>query len=155
MKNAGASTTNNYESTQYRNAETGQIVNIEDYTATEIDSTSRGGALSAFNYTSTDDGAYHFSSSNNTTFKANQEVIQVSEFSQTQNATNDVTVKGINSENNIVADDDAEFTSVITKTGTSGTASGTASGSAGGSVSTTASASASSSSFINSFVQAY
>ncbi len=157
VKNAGASTTSNYESTQFRNAATGQIVNKEDYTATEIDATNRasGGALASFNYTAADEGAYHFSSSNNTTFKANQEVIQVSDFSQTQNATNDVTVKGINSENNIVADDEAEFTSVITKSSTSATTSGTASGSAGGSVSTTASASASSSSFINSFVQAY
>ena len=155
VKNAGASTTSNFES-QFRNAETGQVVNAEDYTRVEI----MRPALLQVNLNrlyATDVGSYHFTSDNNTSFKANQEVLQISDFKQTQDSKNDVTVKGINSENNIVADDAAEFTSTISKidTTTTGTASGTASGSAGGTVSTTASASASSSSFINSFVQAY
>ena len=158
VKNAGASQTSNFESVQFRNAETGQVVNGEDYTRVEITAASVE-ATGNFNgvYDSTDVGSYHFTSSNDTSFKANQEVLQISDFKQTQDSKNDVTVKGINSENNIVADDAAEFTSTISKidTTTTGTASGTASGSAGGTVSTTASASASSSSFINSFVQAY
>ena len=166
VKNAGASQTSNFESVQFRNAETGQVVNGEDYTRVEITAASieagdadNNIAAGQFHgiYDNTDVGSYHFTSSNETSFKANQEVLQISDFKQTQDSKNDVTVKGINSENNIVADDAAEFTSTISKidTTTTGTASGTASGSAGGTVSTTASASASSSSFINSFVQAY
>ena len=158
VKNAGASQTSNFESVQFRNAATGQVVNAEDYTRVEIDTASiaTGGTFDGV-YDSTDVGSYHFTSDNSTSFKANQEVLQITDFKQTQDSKNDVTVKGINSENNIVADDAAEFTSTISKidTTTAGTASGTASGSAGGTVSTTASASASSSSFINSFVQAY
>lgn len=157
VKNAGASQTSNFESVQFRNAETGQVVNSEDYTRVEITQAAIDAGSLTGTYDSTDIGSYEFTSDNSTTFKANQEVLQISDFKQTQDSKNDVTVKGINSENNIVADDAAEFTSTISKidTTTTGTASGTASGSAGGTVSTTASASASSSSFINSFVQAY
>ena len=156
VKNAGASQTSNFESVQFRNAETGQVVNSEDYTRVEITQAAIDAGSLTGTYDSTDIGSYEFTSDNSTTFKANQEVLQISDFKQTQDSKNDVTVKGINSENNIVADDAAEFTSTISKidTTTAGTASGTASGSAGGTVSTTASASASSSSFINSFVQA-
>jgi hypothetical protein len=159
VKNAGASTTSNFESAQYRNVATGEIVNSSDYTRVEISDANASGNLLKGSYSTTElaEGGYEFQSSDDSFFKATQEVLQVSDFKQTQDSKNDVTVKGINSENNIVADDAAEFTSTISKidTTTTGTASGTASGSAGGTVSTTASASASSSSFINSFVQAY
>ena len=158
VKNAGASTTSNYESTQFRSVETGQIVDKTKYHRVELTSHNLDG-FTGYGYTSIDIGKYVLfeKSDSSLLFAAEQEVMQVSDFSQTQDSTNTVTVKGINSENNIVADDAAEFTSTISKidTTTTGTASGTASGSAGGTVSTTASASASSSSFINSFVQAY
>ena len=146
-KNAGASSTSNYQSSQYRDAATGDIVDTSAFTFAE--STATGASDSDFVATSTTD--------TNTTLDVVREQIQHSDFSQTAPTTNTVTVKGISSANNIVADDGAEFTSTISKidTTTSGGDSGTASGSAAGAVATNASASATSSSFISSFVQAY
>ena len=94
---------------------------------------------------------------NDSTYALDTVSVQTASFRQIDPTTNVVSVQGINSENNIVSDDSAEFSSTITKDLTAGveTTSGTATGSATGNVSTTASASASSSSFINSFVQAY
>jgi hypothetical protein len=107
---------------------------------------------------STESGSsYAVSTANNSTFALDTVVTQNSSFKQIAPTTNTVSVQGINSENNIVSDDSAEFSSTITKDITADvtSTSGTASGSATGNVTTTASASASSSSFINSFVQAY
>ena len=147
VKNAGSSSTSNYESTQYRNASTGALVDTTKYT---FEKSTASGAKET-------DYVAKLIGDTTSTAAVTQEVIQQSEFSQIDDTTNKVTVKGINSSNSIVADDGAEFTSTISKidTTTSGGDSGTASGSAAGSVSTTASASAQSSSFINSFVQAY
>ena len=142
-KNAGASSTSNYENVQYRNDSTGSLIDKTKYTVT-VDATDKTKA-SAVNSTTGE------------TINTTVEVTQVSDFSQTAATTNNVTVQGINSSNSIIADDGAEFTSTISKidTTTAGGDSGTASGSAAGAVSTTASASAQSSSFISSFVQAY
>ena len=147
VKNAGASNTSNYQSSQYRNAATGDIVDTSAFTFAE--STATGASSDDFVATSTSDS--------NTTIDVVREQIQHSDFTQTADTTNTVTVKGINSSNTIVADDGAEFTSTISKidTTTTGGDSGTASGSAAGAVSTNASAAATSSSFISSFVQAY
>jgi hypothetical protein len=147
VKNAGASSTSNYQSSQYRDASTGDIVDTSAFTFAE--STATGAADGDFVATSTTDS--------NTTLDVVREQIQHSDFSQTAATTNTVTVKGINSSNSIVADDGAEFTSTISKidTTTTGGDSGTASGSASGAVATNASAAATSSSFISSFVQAY
>ena len=146
-KNAGASNTSNYQSSQYRDAASGDIVDMSSFTFAE--STATDAADGAYVATSTSDA--------NTTLDVVREQIQHSDFSQTAATTNTVTVKGISSSNNIVADDGAEFTSTISKidTTTTGGDSGTASGSAAGAVATNASASATSSSFISSFVQAY
>lgn len=147
VKNAGASSTSNYQSSQYRDAASGDIVDTSAFSFAE--STATDASDSDFVATSTTDS--------NTTLNVVREQIQHSDFSQTAATTNTVTVKGINSSNSIVADDGAEFTSTISKidTTTTGGDSGTASGSAAGAVATNASASATSSSFISSFVQAY
>jgi hypothetical protein len=147
VKNAGASSTSNYQSSQYRDAASGDIVDTSAFSFAE--STATDASDSDFVATSTTDS--------NTTLDVVREQIQHSDFSQTAATTNTVTVKGINSSNSIVADDGAEFTSTISKidTTTTGGDSGTASGSAAGAVATNASASATSSSFISSFVQAY
>ena len=145
VKNAGASSTSNYQSSQYRDATSGDIVDTSAFTFAEDSS----GGETDFIATSTTD--------TNTTLDVVREQIQHSDFTQTADTTNTVTVKGINSSNSIVADDGAEFTSTISKidTTTTGGDSGTASGSASGAVATNASAAATSSSFISSFVQAY
>jgi len=70
--------------------------------------------------------------------------------------SNDVTVKGIGTDANVVAAGDSGFKSEITKsTGITNEGAGTASGGASGSVGTTASANANSSQFVSSFAQAY
>ena len=157
VKNAGSSSTSNYESTQYRNNATGALIDTTKYTTKEITQADIDAAGST--YTAADLGKFKavLTSDTSSEIDVTQEVIQQSDFSQIDDTTNKVTVKGINSTNSIVADDGAEFTSTISKidTTTTGGDSGTASGSAAGAVSTTASASAQSSSFINSFVQAY
>ena len=85
------------------------------------------------------------------------DLTRTTSFVQDKASSNDVTVKGIGANNNVVAADTANFTTEINKptATTDANASGTASGSAAGGVNTTASASASSSTFVNSFVQAY
>ena len=140
VKNAGASQTSNYQSSQYRDAATGDVVDSTQFTF------STDGTTATSIDTSVTD-----------TLSVTREQIQHSDFTQTADTTNTVTVKGINSSNSIVADDGAEFTSTISKidTTTTGGDSGTASGSAAGAVATNASAAATSSSFISSFVQAY
>ena len=143
VKNAGASSTSNYQSAQYRNTATGDLVDT-----------------SKFSFAADPNGAENewiATSSDESTVDVTRELIQHSDFEQSVATTNTVTVKGISSSNNIVADDGAEFTSTISKidTTTTGGDSGTASGSAAGAVATNASASATSSSFISSFVQAY
>ena len=76
-------------------------------------------------------------------------------FSDTGN-TNDVTVKGIGTDANVVAAGDSAFSSGITKnTAVENAGAGTASGGAAGSVGTTATANANSSQFVSSFAQAY
>ena len=76
-------------------------------------------------------------------------------FSDTGNS-NDVTVKGIGTDANVVAAGDSGFKSEITKnTAVTNEGAGTASGGAAGSVGTTASANANSSQFVSSFAQAY
>jgi hypothetical protein len=147
VKNAGSSSTSNYQSSQYRDASSGDIVDTSAFTFET--STEAGASEDDFVATSTTDV--------NTTLNVTREQIQHSDFTQTADTTNTVTVKGINSANQIIADDGAEFTSTISKidTTTDSGDSGTASGSAAGAVSTNASASATSSSFISSFVQAY
>ena len=77
-------------------------------------------------------------------------------FSDTGN-TNDVTVKGIGTDANVVAAGDSAFASEITKTivDPANAGAGTASGGAAGSVGTTATANANSSQFVSSFAQAY
>jgi hypothetical protein len=76
-------------------------------------------------------------------------------FSDTGNS-NDVTVKGIGTDANVVAAGDSAFTSGITKnTAVENAGAGTASGGAAGSVGTTATANANSSQFVSSFAQAY
>lgn len=76
-------------------------------------------------------------------------------FSDTGN-TNDVTVKGIGTDANVVAAGDSAFSSGITKaTDIENAGAGTASGGASGSVGTTATANANSSQFVSSFAQAY
>jgi hypothetical protein len=182
-KNAGQSLTSNYESVSQVNAGTGEIVTDSDFTefvvtdsvktalaSYQSDNTNASSITengSTFDFTnedtvsaieSTESGSsYGVSNTNNSTFSLDTIVTQNSSFEQIAPTTNIVSVQGINSENNIVSDDSAEFSSTITKDTTAGvtTSSGTASGSATGNVTTTASASASSSSFINSFVQAY
>ena len=182
-KNAGSSLTSNYESVSQVNAGTGEIVTDSDFTefvvtdsvktalaSYQSDNTNASSITengSTFDFTnedtvsaieSTESGSsYGVSNTNNSTFSLDTVVTQNSSFEQLAPTTNTVSVQGINSENNIVSDDSAEFSSTITKDTTAGvtTSSGTASGSATGNVTTTASASASSSSFINSFVQAY
>ena len=146
-KNAGASNTSNYQSSQYRNATTGDIVSQSNFATNSLTGDDTNG------YTADVVDAAGTTSTLNLT----REQIQHSDFEQTAATTNTVTVKGISSSNNIVADDGAEFTSTISKidTTTTGGDSGTASGSAAGAVATNASASATSSSFISSFVQAY
>ena len=185
-KNAGSSLTSNYEQVSQVNAGTGEIVTDSDFDEIVVTSDVKealtayqgGGTDSASFYTDTSTGntfdftdsdtvsaiqstevnsSYGVSLSNNSTFALDTVVVQNSSFEQLAPTTNIVSVQGINSENNIVSDDSAEFSSTITKDIATGvtTSSGTASGSATGNVTTTASASASSSSFINSFVQAY
>merc|ERR1711939_560129 len=87
--------------------------------------------------------SYGVSLANNSTFALDTVVTQNSSFKQIAPTTNTVSVQGINSENNIVSDDSAEFSSTITKDITADvtSTSGTASGSATGNVTTTASAS--------------
>ena len=76
-------------------------------------------------------------------------------FTDTGNS-NDVTVKGIGTDANVVAAGDSAFTSGITKnTAVENAGAGTASGGAAGSVGTTATANANSSQFVSSFAQAY
>tara|TARA_Y100001933_G_C18859123_1_gene505145 strand:+ start:62 stop:919 length:858 start_codon:yes stop_codon:yes gene_type:complete len=76
-------------------------------------------------------------------------------FTDTGNS-NDVTVKGIGTDANVVAGGDSAFTSGITKnTEVENAGAGTASGGAAGSVGTTATANANSSQFVSSFAQAY
>ena len=76
-------------------------------------------------------------------------------FTDTGNS-NDVTVKGIGTDANVVAGGDSAFTSGITKnTAVENAGAGTASGGAAGSVGTTATANANSSQFVSSFAQAY
>jgi len=184
-KNAGSSLTSNYEQVSQVNAGTGAIVTDSDFdeivvtsdvkdalSAYQADSSTSSSYTdtatgSTFDFTDTDtvsaiqstetNSSYGVSTTNNSTFALDTVVVQNSSFEQLAPTTNIVSVQGINSENNIVSDDSAEFSSTITKDIASGvtTSSGTASGSATGNVTTTASASASSSSFINSFVQAY
>lgn len=87
------------------------------------------------------------------------ELTRETSFVQDKESTNDVTVKGIGANNNVVAADTANFTTQINRTSDASvatvTGAGTASGSASGGVSTTSSANSSSSTFVNSFVTAY
>ena len=76
-------------------------------------------------------------------------------FSDSGNS-NDVTVKGIGTDANVVAAGDSAFRSDISKsTGVTNEGAGTTSGGASGSVGTTATANANSSQFVSSFAQAY
>ena len=101
------------------------------------------------------DGVANFTADDSNASTVSSTLERTTSFVQNKAASNDVTVKGIGADNNIVAADTANFTTEIQKPSSTSTDSGTASGSAAGGVNTTASASASSSTFVNSFVQAY
>jgi hypothetical protein len=180
-KDAGESSTSNTETVVQTNKGTGAIVNSTDFNEVkmtgalqtaldnfEADPTkntfvTEAGATITIDQDMFDklDGtavgeSYGVNLTNNSTFDLDTQVTQNSTFKQVSPTTNEVTVEGINSENVIVSDDSAEFSSNITRDITATTvSSGTASGSATGTVTTTATANASSSSFINSFAQAY
>lgn len=102
-----------------------------------------------------DQGNTVFTAATGSASVVSSDLTRTTSFVQDKAASNDVTVKGIGANNNIVASDTANFTTEINKPTSTASDSGTASGSAAGGVNTTASASASSSTFVNSFVQAY
>jgi len=105
------------------------------------------------------DGSTTFTAAGDSDAVVSSDLTRTTSFVQNKESTNDVTVKGIGANNNVVAADTANFTTEIIRTSDASVAtvtdSGTASGSAAGGVSTTSSASASSSTFVNSFVTAY
>ena len=106
------------------------------------------------------DGSTTFTAAAGEGAVVSSDLTRTTTFVQNEESTNDVTVKGIGADNNVVAADSATFTTEISR-GSGAThdaanpTSGTASGSAAGAVNTTSSASASSSTFVNSFVTAY
>lgn len=116
------------------------------------------GAAVAGTVTFSGDGA-SFTAATGANAVVKSELTRETSFVQDKESTNDVTVKGIGANNNVVAADTANFTTQINRTSDASVATvtdaGTASGSASGGVSTTSSASSSSSTFVNSFVTAY
>ena len=134
IKDAGESTSTISDSYTYRDA---------------------SGAAVAGSVDRNSDGSTTFTAASGSGAVISSDLTRTTSFVQDKAASNDVTVKGIGANNNVVASDTANFTTEILKGSAASTDSGTASGSAAGGVNTTASASASSSTFVNSFVQAY